>query len=137
MLFLITYLLQEYASPLFCYHHTVLIAGKCAGFDDGVVKNLEVKLVPTKTTDTKLWLFSYETYDCGGELMCLAWSKMKHVFSTRRRNEIRGPDQGIVETKSGPEDGVTATPLVLYLGPDISHNVLLWKHPMGLFQVPI
>ena len=108
------------------------------GFGDGVVENLEVKLVPPKSTGTKLWLSSYGTYDCGGELIRLAWSKMKHVFSIRRRNEIQDPDQGIVEAvEFGPGDGGAAgTPRlkVLYQAPDISHNVL-WKNPVDLFVI--
>ena len=111
----------------------MLIAGKCAGvFEDGIVENLEVKMVPTNATDP--WLSSYGTYVCGGELMCLAWSKMKHVFSIRRRNEIQELDQGIVDAKTGRADGSAPTPLVLHTAPDISHNVL-WKNPVDLFVV--
>ena len=44
------------------------------------VDNLNVKEVPNAQASNP-WLSSYGTYDAGGELMHLLWSKMEHVFS--------------------------------------------------------
>ena len=89
-----------------------------------------------------------------------AWSKMKHVFSIRRRHDSgssgRGNNKahlssgwessrrhdsgssgrGIAEAQlsSGWESGGQPHPLVFETAPDIKKNVL-WKHPVDLFVI--
>ena len=93
-----------------------------------------------------------------------AWSKMKHVFSIRRRHDSRfsgkgeksqlfaGKEssgkrhdstfagKGIVEThlfpgkESGSQRRDQHHPLVFQTAPDIKKNIL-WKHPVDLFVV--
>ena len=96
------------------------------------IDNLNVKEVPSAQASNP-WLSSYGTYDAGGELMHLSWSKMKHVFSVRRRHDSLGTD--IAESKSfGESSEPSRTPMVFTTAPEIKSDIL-WRHPVDLFVV--
>ena len=52
---------------------------------------MEVRKIP-RDEESK-WLLSYGTFDAGGELMRAAWSKLSHVFSVQRSEDVVSPLQ--------------------------------------------
>jgi hypothetical protein len=80
---------------------------------------IEVRAVPS---DTRPWLKSFGTIDCGYEMMRVAWPKLEHSFAVRRKGENVDSD-------------IADPPRAVVIGHHRYPAKLLSQHPVDLLVV--